>query len=159
MSRLTVGVFLGQLEERYQALVWPGMADAAQALDLNLIFFPGGPIDIPDDPYAYMGERNIIYDLANAKNLDGLVILSGTLAGFIDVETFNRFCDRYRDLPMVSISLPLDGAYNILVDNKRGMNELVTHLIEAHQYRRIAFLRGQSDIQKQMIVSKPMLRR
>jgi len=118
------------------------MADAAEKLDLNLIFFPGGPLDVPDDVYNYMSKRNAIYDLARLENLDGLVIFSGTLACFVDVETFYRFCERFKRLPIVSLFLALDGATNILVENKKGMYDLVSHLIEVHDYRRIVFIRG-----------------
>ena len=138
-DRFTIGAFLGQLEERYQSLVWPGMADAAEELDLNLIFFPGAPLDIP---FEYMAQRNIIYDLGCPENLDGLVILSGTLAGWVNMETFSNFCERFQSIPVVSMNLPLDGAINILVDNKKGMYDAVSHLIEIHGYRKIVFLRG-----------------
>ena len=141
-TRPTVGVFLGQMEERYQSIIWPGIVDAAQELDLNLIFFPGAPLDVPHDVYAYMSERNKVYSLAHSTNLDGLVLFSGTLAGFVDLESLYRFYDRFRDLPIVSLALPLEGASNILVDNKRGMYELVSHLIEVHGYRHLAFIRG-----------------
>ena len=33
-SRPRFGVFIGQLEERYQSLIWPGIIDAAEVLDL-----------------------------------------------------------------------------------------------------------------------------
>ncbi|MBN2503430.1 MAG: substrate-binding domain-containing protein [Anaerolineales bacterium] len=141
-SRPNIGVFLGQLEERYQSVVWPGMVAAAEALDLNLIFFPGGPIDIPHDVYGYMAERNQIYNLARPTILDGLVLFSGTLVGFVDIEKLYQFYARFKNLPTVSLSVSLPGATNILVENKKGMRALVSHLIEVHNYRRIAFLRG-----------------
>ncbi|MBN1305779.1 MAG: substrate-binding domain-containing protein [Anaerolineales bacterium] len=139
---LTAGVFLGQLEERYQSIIWPGIVDAAEELDLNLVFFPGAPLEVPHDIYVYMAERNAIYDLANTGNLDGLILFSGTLAGYVDENTLERFYARFRSLPVVSLSLPLEGASNILVDNSIGMRNLVSHLIEVHGHQRIAFIRG-----------------
>ncbi len=141
-SRPTIGVFLGQLEERYQSVVWPGMVAAAEALDLNLIFFPGGPLDIPNQVYGYMAERNQIYNLAHPTNLDGLILFSGTLAGFTDLEKLYQLYARFNNLPTVSLSIPLPGATNILVENKKGMRALISHLIEVHHYRKLAFLRG-----------------
>ena len=138
-TRPTIGVFLGQLEERYQFLLWPGMVDSAEELNLNLIFFPGAPLDVD---LVDMAQRNIIYDLVLPDTLDGLIILSGSLSAFVDKDAFNRFCYKYKDLPIVSISLPLEGASNVLVDNKKGMYDVVSHLIEVHGYQRIAFIRG-----------------
>ena len=105
-ARPTIGVFLGQLDDRYQSLVWPGIAAAAQKYDLNLAFFPGGPLNIP---YEFMAQRNIVYDLASLENIDGLILLSGTLVGYVELETYTRFIAKYHQLPSVSISVHLEG--------------------------------------------------
>ena len=101
-ERLKFGVFIGQLEERYQSLIWPGIVDAAEILDLDLYFFAGAPLQVD---YQDMAERNKIYDLAGSANVDGLILFSGTLANNIDHETYLHFCEKYKALPLVSIAL------------------------------------------------------
>jgi DNA-binding LacI/PurR family transcriptional regulator len=137
--RPTIGLFIGQMEERYQSLVWPGIADMAQERDANLICFVGSALR---SPYEFDIQRNVIYDLASAENMDGLVFMSGTLGNFVDLEELRTFCERYRPLPMVSIALALGAIPSVLVDNEKGMRDAINHLIEVHSHRRIAFIRG-----------------
>ncbi|MGA9350554.1 MAG: substrate-binding domain-containing protein [Anaerolineae bacterium] len=138
-SRPTIGLFVGQMEERYQSLVWPGIADVAQERGANLICFVGRALR---SPYGFEVQRNVIYDLASKENVDGLVFMSGTLGNFVDLEELRNFCERYRPLPMVSIALALGAIPSVLVDNEKGMCDAISHLIEVHGYRRIAFIRG-----------------
>jgi DNA-binding LacI/PurR family transcriptional regulator/signal transduction histidine kinase len=138
-SRPTIGLFVGQMEERYQSLVWPGIADMAQERDANLICFVGRALL---SPYGFEVQRNVIYDLASKENVDGLVLMAGTLGNFITLEELINFCERYRPLPMVSIALALGAMPSVLVDNEKGMRDAINHLIEMHGHRRIAFIRG-----------------
>jgi signal transduction histidine kinase/DNA-binding LacI/PurR family transcriptional regulator len=138
-SRLRFGVLIGQLEERYQALVWPGIVDAAEEHDIDLFFFAGAPLQIANES---MVQRNTIYDLASIENLDGLILFSGTLANYITLEEFECFCSRFRTLPKVSIALAIKDTPSILVDCKHGITQSIDHLIEVHGCQRIAFIRG-----------------
>lgn len=139
-SRPTVGLLIGRLgEQRYQANVWPGIADATREHDVNLICFVGGALRSPNE---FDTQRNVIYDLAGPENVDGLLVMSGSLGQFIGAEQLARFYERYRPLPIVSIALALDGIPSVLVDNESGMRGALTHLIEVHRVRRIAFIRG-----------------
>jgi len=140
--RLTVGFILGGLEERYQSQLWPSFVSAAEEFDLNLILFPGGPLNIPVERYGHIAQRNVIYDLIHPNNLDGLVILSGTLTGFVDGNAFHRFCEQFEGLPIVSLFIQLTEAHSILLDNKKGMYDLVDHLINTHNCQQIGFIRG-----------------
>jgi signal transduction histidine kinase len=80
--------------------------------------------------------------------VDGLVFMSGTLGNFVDLEELRTFCERYRPLPMISIALALGGIPSVLVDNEKGMRDAISHLIEVHGYRRIAFIRGPAGHQE-----------
>jgi sigma-B regulation protein RsbU (phosphoserine phosphatase) len=141
-TRPIIGLLMGELEEIYQAQVWPGVADVAYEQDVNLICFAGGSLDTP---YKFDSQRNVIYNLVNPEMLDGLVLMSGSLGTHIKFDRLRNFCNRYRSLPLVSIALRLEGMPSLLIDNKKGMRELVMHLIEVHGYRRIAFIQGPQD--------------
>jgi DNA-binding LacI/PurR family transcriptional regulator/signal transduction histidine kinase len=119
--------------------VWPGVADATREHDANLVCFVGGALRSPNE---FDAQRNVIYDLAGPENVDGLLVMSGSLGQFIGTEQLARFYERYRPLPIVSIALALDGIPSVLVDNESGMRSALVHLIEVHRIRRIAFIRG-----------------
>ena len=138
-GRPVIGLLVDWLEDNYQNTVVSGVADAARELDVDLICFTGGVLR---SPYRFAAQRNAIYDLAGPENVDGLLIMSGTLGNAVGPDELARWCERYRPLPMCSIAVPLPGIPSVLVDNATGMRELVVHLVEAHGYRRIAFIRG-----------------
>ena len=141
-TRLTIGLLIGDLEEIYQTQVWPGVADVAYEQDVNLICFAGGSLDTP---YKFDFQRNVIYNLVTPNTVDGLVLLPGSLGTFVSFDKVKDFCNRYRPLPMVSIASRFEDMPSILLNNKQGMRELVTHLVEDHGYQRIAFIRGPRD--------------
>ncbi len=136
-SRPTIGL-LSEAGTPYHNALWAGVAGAASELDVNLIFYAGGHIGAPEhDLYA---QHNILYDLVAAEKVDGLLIC-GTLGNYVTTEEFQSFVDRYRPLPMVSV-LRTPGLPHVIGDSEKGMRDLVTHFIEVHGYRRIAFICG-----------------
>jgi PAS domain S-box-containing protein len=141
-ARPTLGLLLEHVAGPggYQAAVWTGATEASREQDANLICLAGGTLRFsPFD--EFMQQRNSIYELATRENVDGLII-SSTVGSYTDQEEFQRFCDRYRSLPRVSIGMVMPGIPSVLVDNTQGMREAIAHLIETHGYRRIAFIRG-----------------
>lgn len=144
-SRPTIGLLIESVSGfgEHQTAIWTGVADAAQERNANLICFAGGrlrysPID------RFETQRNVLYGLVTADNVDGLIV-SSTLGSFAPLEEFRRFCDRYHPLPIVTIGAEIAGIPSILMDNDEGMRDLIVHLIEVHGYRRIAFIRGPED--------------
>jgi DNA-binding LacI/PurR family transcriptional regulator/GAF domain-containing protein len=145
-ARPTIGLLTEGLSgvSRYQATMWAGIADAAREQDANLICFAGGtPVFSPLSEFEV--QRNVLYDLVASDNVDGLIISSSSLSSFVSPEEFKGFCDRYRSLPMVSVGLALEDIPSALVDNDTGLRDAISHLIEVHGYRRIAFIQGPED--------------
>ncbi len=137
--RTTIGFFINQVEGRgISPLLW-GAADVAEEHDVNLVVFAGKSIRSPfEDEIQF----NSVYQMASVERLDGVIISSGTLACYVGMDELSRFLDPFRSVPIVSISLALDGVPSVIVDNLSGMRDAVEHLIVRHNYRRIAFLRG-----------------
>ncbi len=139
-TRPTIGLLIGRLGDvGYAANVWPGVAAVAAERDVNLICFVGGALNAPFD---FDAQRNVAYDLVSPDNVDGLVALSGSIGQFIGADRLQRFYERFRPLPLVSIGMRLEGIPSISVDDRTGMRAAVAHLIEAHGLDRIAFIRG-----------------
>ena len=136
--RPTIGLLIGRLGHiGYAAQVWPGVADVAEERDVNLICFVGGALQAP---HEFDSQRNVVYDLASPDRVDGLLAMSGSIGQFIGPERLLDYYARYRPLPMVSIAMALDGIPSVLTDS--DVRAAITHLIEVHQFRKIAFLRG-----------------
>jgi len=117
---------------------WNRAAIVARNHDANLIGFSCGELR---SPYGFDAQANVLADLAGAENLDGLVIWSDYIGHYMDAAGIKTFCEQYHPLPVVSIG-SVEGIPSVLVDNYQGTYEAVVHLIEAHDCRRIACIRG-----------------
>jgi DNA-binding LacI/PurR family transcriptional regulator/anti-anti-sigma regulatory factor len=143
-ARPTIGLLIGNVWSRaslHPTMVWTGVVDAARERDANLLCFAGGSLGV--SPHAeFSSRRNVLYDRVTSDNVDGLVISSGLLGLYVSPGEIQDFCDRYHPLPMVSIALALEGIPSVLVDNTTGLRDAVSHLVEVHGHRRIAFIQG-----------------
>jgi len=143
-TRPTIGFLSGNVYARvslHPNILWSGILDTAREQDANLICFAGGALGVSPDTNLAL-PRNVLYDLVASDNVDGLVISSGTLGLYASAEEVHDFCNRYRHLPLVSIAAAIEGVPSVLVDNVTGLRDAVSHLIETHGHRRIAFVHG-----------------
>src|SRR5262245_24147096 len=128
-KRPTIGLITRSVWDGYGTPLWHGVMDAARALEVNLLTFPGSHLGRTD----LARHENIIYELAGAETVDGLVISGGPLSQLIGVEALRDYCQRHwAPLPMVFTSIVPEGYAGVLVDNLSGMEAAVRHLIEVH---------------------------
>jgi DNA-binding LacI/PurR family transcriptional regulator/signal transduction histidine kinase len=130
-----------RLDDLYE-LQWLGAADAAAAHGVDFVSFVGGELASAD---GYRSQANAIYDLAGADRLDGLIVWTTALEMFVGSRAMDEFCRRFDPLPIVSVERVLAGSPSVLMDERRGMDDAVSHLIEAHSCERIAFIRGPAN--------------
>jgi signal transduction histidine kinase/DNA-binding LacI/PurR family transcriptional regulator/CheY-like chemotaxis protein len=142
-GRLTLGMLTAQLHRSFSRITMQACSDAAQDLGANFICFDGGVLaPTASQGAADAAEANVLYGLVGPDAVDGAVIWSSCLDWDVGEVGIEAFCRRFTGLPVVSVGRAFDGIPSILVDNYQGMGAAVTHLIEHHGYRRIAFLRG-----------------
>jgi signal transduction histidine kinase/DNA-binding LacI/PurR family transcriptional regulator/AraC-like DNA-binding protein len=137
--RPTIGLLISRLDRGFHRAAWQAVADAARERDVNLICFDGGVLCAPE---GFAAQANVLYDLVDARRVDGLIIWSGCLDWDVEPQEMESFRRRYEPLPVVSVGRALESAPSVLVDNYGGAREAVLHLLRVHGYHRIAFLRG-----------------
>ena len=138
-SRKTIGVFASQVGRGWGAQFLAGITDAAQELNVNLVHFIGGKLaSIPDsESKTSFG----LYDLAKPGQFDGLLMTADIAYGVSEAD-LKAFRAQHINTPIVTQSVPLEGATMFIPSNADGMSTLVRHLIEDHGYKHIAFIRG-----------------
>ncbi len=140
-SRPRIGIFFSEFGG-YQEAILTGAIHYAQNNDVSLFCFPGGAVnDITGD--FKMG--NVIYNLATPRNLDGLILLTGTLGNYVSQEEMLRFCANFASIPLITAGTSLPGLPSLTIDNTAGLRAVMSHLIEAHHFNRIAFIRGPEE--------------
>jgi DNA-binding LacI/PurR family transcriptional regulator/anti-anti-sigma regulatory factor/putative methionine-R-sulfoxide reductase with GAF domain len=138
-ARPTIGLLAEVGGSPYHRALWGGFIDAASELDVNLIWY----LNDVARGFGNSVQRSIFYDLIAAERMDGLLI-SGTLGNYVTTAEFGDFITRYRPMPMVGIT-QTPGIPCVIVDNGKGIQEAIAHLIEVHGYRRIAFICGSEN--------------
>lgn len=134
-----IGLLIGQLEESYLSLIWPGIVDYAKENGLNLIIFSARS---PASDYGWDYEHNVVNDFITNKILDGIIIITGEMGDYMSSEEIQKFCDNFSPLPLISVGYPIKNNPNILIDNKPAVKDSVHHLVNIHHKRRIAFIKG-----------------
>lgn len=119
--------------------VWKGVEEAAEALDVHVVAFPGGRLGGRDD---FESLRNRIFSLPGAPAIDGVLSWASSLSGVRGATEAAALHARFDGLPLVTLSDPLPGRPCVRVDVASGMGTLVDHLVEVHGYRDFAFVRG-----------------
>lgn len=119
--------------------LWHGVADRAAERNVNLICFSGG---IPHWQQQYEAQKNILFKVAGQPSVDGLLIWANILSHTLDRTGMEAFCQEYSPLPIISMGMVLPSIPSIRIDMREGMHKLLTHLIENHGRRKIAFIRG-----------------
>ena len=156
--RFTIGLLTTGNFTRFAPGHWLGVIDAAQAQDVNVVCFLGEALHAPPgfsdpvfasaevgkalgSPGGFYGRAGAIFDLVDSRAIDGLIIWASALNWFISQAEMADFCERYQ-LPVVSAEVAFAGIPSVLIDDYGGMYRAVSHLIEVHGYRRIAFVCG-----------------
>ena len=104
------------------------------------------------------GQLNI-YELCDITSFDGIIVFSTLLNS---PSTAVDLCHRAKELgiPVVSVGMEIEGIPTILVQNRDGMADLVTHLVEEHNIKRVIFMGGTPDhvdSQERLAVTKEIL--
>ena len=96
-----------------------------------------------EDHAHNQGELSI-YHLGRMEDFDGIIVFSNQLNA---PRTATNLCleAKEKNIPVVSIGMPIEGIPFISFTNEEGMRDLVTHLVEDHGVKHIIFLAGPAD--------------
>lgn len=135
-----VALLMDAVEDDYQAAILQGAAGAAKHEGLELWCLAGGVVgNDREDPSC---ARNFLFELLQPGDFDGILVLSGSLGNHVGVSGLDEWLKRYRGVPMVSVGIELASCHNVIADGAPGMKDVLSHLIQQHNHRRIAFIRG-----------------
>ncbi len=136
---LTIGMLTARLNGPTEINLWHGVADRAAERNVNLICFAGG---IPRLPQQYEAQKNILFNFISQQSVDGLLIWANILSHTLDFPGLEAFYKNYMPLPIISMGMVLPSFPSIRIDMRAGMHKLLSHMIEHHGRRKIAFIRG-----------------
>ncbi len=134
-----IGIFTASLDDAYQSTVWHAIEREARARNFSTISFLGSRLG---SPIASEASSNLAYHLASERNIDGLIIISSSLATYFSSRDMKEFFTRWASLPRVSVGMRVPGMSDVTVEGTKAISELVEHLIDEHGRRSFAMIGG-----------------
>lgn len=150
-KRRSVGIMIGGVHSYFPREMIRGMIARAREEDISTYFFlriHTRPFfqsilgDFSSNSYDY--QFNTIHDYCRVSGVDGIIIGYGTIGFHLNRDDAAVFARRYNSRPLVLVSEKVDlpNCHSIIADNRQGMYDMVSHLIEAHGCKKILFMRG-----------------
>ncbi len=137
-DRPTIGFLTAWLRDPYVTAAWSGVIEAARERDVNVVQVVGARLR---SPLEFEAPAQVLFDLVDPNGFAGLVVFSEMLYHFVSLQELEQFLDRFRAVPMTGIGV-VASIPSVTLDLKEGMRQMLSHLIEEHGYRRLAYLAG-----------------
>ncbi|MBE5930447.1 MAG: GGDEF domain-containing protein [Lachnospiraceae bacterium] len=144
MKRKKIGVIIGSVTHFFASRVCSTISRKAEEYGYDVYFFT--TFNSHGDNLLYgVGEQQI-FSLADYSQFDGVIFALDTL----------NISDRGEALvkklkglscPVVSLREPVEGFYNIRVDETVSMERMIRHFIEVHKFRDICFMTGRMELE------------
>ncbi|MBN2717320.1 MAG: GGDEF domain-containing protein [Deltaproteobacteria bacterium] len=138
-KRIKIGVIIDAVHEQYQSGIWLGIADGAEARQVDLISFVGTSQDGVDH---FDTHYDVIEAFAPNSNIDGVIVFSGSITEHHGKDFTLQLCERFGKLPLVCVSEKIPGFPSIVVQNAPGIEQTIDHMVNSHNLHAIAFIKG-----------------
>jgi signal transduction histidine kinase/DNA-binding LacI/PurR family transcriptional regulator len=152
------GILLDLLHFGYQETILAGAIDYCRGHDIDLLSFVTGQLLAVGRPEQ---GKNILFNLVDETNVNGLITITTALQNVVGRDPFTAYLARYYPIPLVSIGEEIPDCPSLVIDNEKGLSELLSHLADIHGYRRLAFITGprlNSEAQSRFAVYKDFLK-
>ena len=156
-NKITVGILIGNICASHSDDLLNGLVHRAADMDCDIqtLFFMGAHANCFDELYYYEGgnkeqkylfQFNTVFDYAKLGKLDVLIIVYSTFYLYMG-EKKEEFFARFKDLtiPIIIVGDEYENYTSVISDNCDGIRKCVEHLIEKHGCKKIAYLGGPKE--------------
>lgn len=131
-KKLIIGLIDEDAYDEFHNKIAQGVAESARRHNMNVIRFGHFIADMPTSDAT---QEDILLEFIRQFKLDGLIFL-----GWARI-TFNRgFWERFRNIPKVSFGTHHGEVPSVYFRGSSYIKEILHHLVEYHNYKRIAFI-------------------
>lgn len=150
-DRKTISLLVGAVNTYFSQKLIIGFEDEVKKQDVNALYFLG-----VQNEYLYESVLNIkgtqsydyhfntIYDYSALSGTDGFVINYGTIGVYLKHDNLLDFLSKYDNKPIVLVTDSVDNSKysSVVADNYQGMYDIVSHLFEEHNCKKILHVSG-----------------
>lgn len=134
-----IGILVDSVEDNCEYEICEGIKKYSHQTNSNICIFEG----VNNLHYSGLDNQySVIKDFILNSKLDGLIMLTGYMLEQFKTGGLKKYINSFTDLPIVSVSLIIEGIPSIISDNKKGINDLVNHLVDIHCSNILGFISG-----------------
>lgn len=142
VKKLRIGLLASSLQLEFQSSYLNNISKYCAYLNIDLITF-SGLLYFSDKATTYHHNMyEVVKEFINKNEIDGLIILGGAISELYKKDDLEKIINSLKPIPMISIGVKITDISSLLIDNKKGIEEIVKHLVYEHNYERIGFIRG-----------------
>lgn len=136
-----VALVLKYLDEDYQTSIFYGVAKQAKKLGIELFCIQSDFFDVSSS------QQLILLSEFSYLKLDGILFLSSILLSADADEVINNLKKVFKNIPIISIGTELKDICSVVCETENAIFQMMNHLINIHQYKKILYLGGPVDNQ------------
>lgn len=135
-----IAVFVHNLSVEYSISILHGITDFFSDKEVRLFISQTQLKFVQNSLFDYQFWAST--DILNAKNIDGVIVVSGSYTSNMDFDEFKDFISKFPDKPVISIGTNpgLNNIYYTICDCNNIYDEIVQHLVKVHGCKKIAFM-------------------
>ncbi len=133
---MTIGLYVTNLDEEFHLSLFRGARDYCERMGIELMCIQGDSID------WYIKSGDTCFSVNRVLPVDGVIILSSTLIEGKNRVRIPELDTAFTTMPVVSAGSRLNDYPAIRVKTRKPMDELMSHLLEDHGYRRFLYIGG-----------------
>lgn len=145
-KRMNIALYISMFENEFSYAVCEGAFLGAEEIDANLFILPAGIKDAVYDDYdanCYRYQYNTLYSLTKTHGFDAIIIEYGSITSFLTEKEKRKFLKSLgQNTPVILLAGEERGYSSVAINNKSGIEEVIVHLIEHHNCKKIGFVSG-----------------
>ena len=144
MKRKKIGVLIGSVTHNFASRVCRTISTKAEEYGYDVYYFT--TFNSHGDNLLYSIGEQQIYSLPDYSDFDGVILALDTLNISDGGEAIIKRL-KSASCPVVALREPVEGFYNVRVDENVSMEKMIRHFIEAHKFRDICFMTGRMELE------------
>jgi signal transduction histidine kinase len=137
---------LRNLDEEYQIAVYKSVRQAAAKLGISVVCVQGALEDRIPANTLLSGGMDTAFFPPDVIGVDGVLLLSSVIVDYthLDAGTVDPEAPpQTSTFPLVSVGSYLPQVPSVIVDSKKAMEQIITHIVNVHGARKILYIGGQ----------------
>jgi diguanylate cyclase (GGDEF)-like protein len=142
--RKRFALFIGELYMDYQTKLYCGIEKAAIENDVYIDIFSNYGVFSKNYLHT-IGEVNV-KNIPDFSKYDGIMVAPDTLTVPGMFEEIDFLIKEKANCPIMSVRTQEDNYYNILVDDRTSMEQIIEHFVTVHGCKKICYMSGRADM-------------